>query len=141
MWSSFSIIKQRDRPKSLLGRPHALQENRLYPLLFDTGFFTGQRTQIVEFGATYFTTTVNYNLLDERRFDGEDSLHTHVARHLANRETLFVTVTRDADNVAAELLDTLLVSLFDTVRYGNRVTTAKLGVLFTACECFFCNLY
>ncbi len=115
-------------------------DKRLNSLLFDTGFFTGKCTQIVQFGAAHFTTTVDYYLLDERRLDGEDSLYTHVARHLANRETLFVTVTRDADNVAAELLDTLLVTLFDTVRYGNRVTTAKFGVLFTACECFFCNL-
>lgn len=115
-------------------------KKRLNSLLFDTGFFTGECTQIIQFGATHFTTTVDYDLFDERRLDGEDSLYSHVARHLTNRETLFVTVTRDADNVAAELLDTLLVSLFDTVRYGNRVTTAKIGVLFTACECFFCNL-
>lgn len=68
---------------------------------------------------------VNNNTFDERRFQREDSFNTYVIRHLTNRETFLVAVSRDTNNHAPVLLDTLLVTFFDTISYGNSVTTSE----------------
>ncbi len=94
-------------------------------LLFDSCFLTSKRTQVIQFRTTYFTELVNRDALDERRLDREDTLNTHVLRHLTNREALLVAVARDADYDTAILLDTLFVTLFDTIRNGDRVTTLE----------------
>ena len=117
-----------------------LSRKGLTSSFFDAGFFAGKSAQVVQFCTTYFTAFVYDDFFDERRFDGEDSLNTDVAGHFTNRETFFVTVTRDTDYVSAELLDTFFVTFFDTVRNGNRITATESGMLFTGCEGFFCNL-
>ena len=111
----------------------------LHSFFFDTGFFTGKCTQIVQFGATYFTHFIYSDAVDERRFDGENSFYTDVVGHLTYCKTLFLTATRDADNNTAILLDTLFVTLFDAVCYGDGITTLKRGVLFTGSERLFGN--
>ena len=58
-----------------------------------------------------YTSFVNRDAFDKRRFDRENSLYTYVLRHLTNCETFFVAVTGDTDNNTAILLDTLFVTL------------------------------
>ena len=101
----------------------AIESERLDSLFFDSCFLTGKGTQVVQFSTTYFTDFVNRDAFDKRRFDRENSLYTYVLRHLTNCETFFVAVTGDTDNNTAILLDTLFVTLFDTVSYRDRITT------------------
>ena len=98
----------------------AIESERLDSLFFDSCFLTGKGTQVVQFSTTYFTDFVNRDAFDKRRFDRENSLYTYVLRHLTNCETFFVAVTGDTDNNTAILLDTLFVTLFDTVSYRDR---------------------
>ena len=73
--------------------------------LFDTSFLAGKFAQIVKFCTTNFTVFVDYDRVDKRRFNREDTLHTDVVAHLAHGETFFVTFARDADYNAAILLE------------------------------------
>ena len=116
------------------------ESERLHSLFLDTGFLTGELAQVVQLGAAYLTDFVDRDALDERRLDREDSLYTDVVGHLANRETLLVTMTGDADHYAAIHLDTLLVTLLDTVSDRNRVATLERRMFFFRGECLFCNL-
>ena len=108
----------------------AIESERLDSLFFDSCFLTGKGTQVVQFSTTYFTDFVNRDAFDKRRFDRENSLYTYVLRHLTNCETFFVAVTGDTDNNTAILLDTLFVTLFDTVSYRDRITTLNEGSSF-----------
>lgn len=97
--------------------------------LFDAGFFAGEATQIVDFCATDFTVFVDYDRVDERRLNGEDTFNTDIVAHLANGETLFVAFSRDADYDAAILLDTLLVAFLDAVSHGDCIAGTEFGEL------------
>ena len=77
-------------------------------LLLDAGSLTSELAQIVELGATNLTNLVHLNRVDVGRLDGEDTLHTHGARHLANGEALFVTMAANLDDHTTVELDTLL---------------------------------
>ena len=57
-----------------------------------------------------------------RRVEGEDTLHAHAVRNLADREHLGLARAFDLDNHTAEALHALLVSLDDLVGDGDRVT-------------------
>ena len=46
-------------------------------LLFDTGFLTGEITEIEDSSSADGATLVDVDLLDERAADGEDTLHTY----------------------------------------------------------------
>ena len=54
--------------------------------LLDASRLTGALTQVVDACTTDLASLVHLNLLDERRRDGEDALHTDSAGHFANRE-------------------------------------------------------
>lgn len=95
--------------------------------LFDTGFLTGETTQIVQFGTTHLTILVDCDRLDKGRFHGEDTLNADTIRNFAYSETLLILVAAYADYYAAELLDTLLVTLFDAVSYSDGVAGAECG--------------
>ena len=97
----------------------------LNSLLFDSCFLAGECTQVIQLSATYFTNLVDCDVLDERRLDREDTLYTYVLRHLTYCKTLLVAMTRDTDYNATILLDTLLVTLFDTISNRNRITTLE----------------
>lgn len=45
----------------------------------DTSFLTGEFTQVVQFSTTNFTTTVDGDVLNERRIERENTLYTNVA--------------------------------------------------------------
>ena len=61
-------------------------------LLLDASFLTGEFAQVVQLGATYLTNFVHLDGVDVRRLNGENTLHTHGARHLANGETSLFTI-------------------------------------------------
>ena len=62
-------------------------------LLADAGLLAGEIAEIVELGTTYLTNLVHLDALDSGRLNGEDTLYTYGARHLANGETLLLAVT------------------------------------------------
>ncbi len=113
----------------------------LNPTLLDTSFLTGTSTQVIELAATNLTVFVHCDFLNERAVHREDTLNAHVARHFADSETLLVLRTVNADYIATELLDTLFVTLFNTISYGNLVTGFECRKLFLFTgECLFSNL-
>ena len=95
--------------------------------LLDAGLLAGKATEVVKFGATHLAILVDGDRVDERRFDGEDTLHTDVVAHFADGETLLVAVARDTDYHTAILLDTLFVTLFDAVGHGDGVAGTNSG--------------
>lgn len=108
----------------------------LHAALFDTGFLAGKATEIVQFGAAHLAKLVDGNRLDERRFHGEYTLNADTVGDFADSETLFVFVSVDADDYAAELLDTLFVTLFDAVSHCDGIAGAESGqILFRSGEC------
>lgn len=107
--------------------------------LFDTGFLACQATQIVKFRTAHFTVFVHCDRVDERRLNGENTLNTDVVAHFAHGETLFVAFAGDADNHTAILLDTLLVSFFDTVGYCDGVAGSEFNLVGACGKCFFGN--
>ena len=79
--------------------------------LLDAGLLTGEVAQVVQLGTTDLTILVDLDAVDVRRLNGEDTLHTHGTRHLANSEALLLSLTRDADDhTAVELEATVMVS-------------------------------
>ena len=94
-------------------------------LLSDTSLLTGEVAQVVQLGAANLTNLVDSDAVDVGRLDGEDTLHTNGARHLANGKALLVAMTADLDNYTAVQLDTLLVALDNLVSYGYGVTSLE----------------
>ena len=93
-----------------------------HALLLDAGLLAGQVAQVVDACAAYDTDLVDLDLVDVRRVEGEDTLHAHAVRNLADREHLGLARAFDLDNHTAEALHALLVSLDDLVGDGDRVT-------------------
>ena len=109
--------------------------------LLDTSLFARQATEIVKFRTAYFTEFVDCDRLDEGGFDGEDTLHADAVGNLANGETLLVAVAADADYDTAILLDTLLVTLLDTVSDCDGVAGLEfIEIFFGSGESLFRNL-
>ena len=77
-------------------------------LLLDACCLTSELAQIVKLSAANLTNLVHFNAVDIGRLDREDTLYTYSARHLANSETLFVTMTVDLDYNTPVELDALL---------------------------------
>ena len=98
--------------------------------LLDAGFLTRTLAEVVQFSTTYFTVLVNCNALDEGAVHREDTLYTDVAAHLTNREALLLSASVDADYITAELLNTLFITLFDTVTYRNLISCLECRELF-----------
>jgi len=129
-------------PMCLIGLPCSLILNLLAAigtLLSDACLLTGEVTQIVEFSATHLTDLVDGDAVNVRALDGEDTLHTDGAAHLANGETLLLSVTADLDDYATIELDALLVTLDNFVSYSHGVTSLERGVALASSKCFFSN--
>ncbi len=103
------------------------------------GLLAGKATEVVKFGATHLAILVDGDRVDERRFDGEDTLHTDVVAHFADGETLLVAVARDTDYHTAILLDTLFVTLFDAVSHGDGVAGTEFGMFLAGSVSFLDN--
>ena len=113
----------------------------LHAALLDTGFLTCKTAEIVKLGTTYLAILVDCDRLDERRLDGENSLHADTVGNLTHCEALLVLVTVDADHDAAVLLDSLLVTLLDTVGNCDSVAGTELVEIFLrGGKCLLCNL-
>lgn len=107
---------------------------------FNTCALTTQFAEVIEFSTTHFTVFIDGNRLDERTIHREDTLYTYVARHLANSETLLVLRTLDGNHVTTELLDTLLVTFFNTISNRYLVSGCKSRELFLLTgKCLFGN--
>ena len=111
-----------------------------YAALLDTGLLAGEGAEVVQFCAANLTVLVDSDRVNERRFDGEDALNADVVAHLTHGEALFGAFARNADNDTAILLDTLFVTLFDAVSYGDGVAGAEFRMLLARGECLFGNL-
>ena len=111
------ILTAVDKEKRMRPRVHPLylcssvvillSSNRT-TLLLDTSSLTSELAQIVKLSATYLTNLVHLDRVDVRRLDGEDTLHTNGTRHLANSETLLVTMAANLDNDTTVELNALL---------------------------------
>ena len=112
-----------------------------HTLFSDAGLLAGEGAEVVELGATYLTVLVDGDGVDKRGFDGEDTLNTDVVGHLADGETLFGAFAGDADYNTAVLLDTLFVTLFDTIGDGDGVAGAEIGMLLAGGKSLFGNLH
>lgn len=108
--------------------------------LFDTSLFAGETTQVVQFGAANFAILVDYDGVDERRLDGEDTLNADVVGHFAYGEALFGAFARNFDNHTAVLLDTFLITFFDAVGHGDGIAGTEIGMLLATGKSLFGNL-
>jgi len=94
-------------------------------LFLDFRLLTAKVAQVVELGATNVTTANNLNVIDNRRVNGELTLHADLERHLTNGEGLANAFTRAADNDALEDLNTRAVTLDDVYVNLDSVTSAE----------------
>lgn len=85
--------------------------------------------QIVESSVTYLTVTFYMDSLNERVVVGGDTLYTYTVRDSAYGEATLVTMTADADDRAAKLLDTFFVTLLNMAVHDGRVTWDKFRQL------------
>ena len=107
----------------------------------NTSLLTCEVAEVVDLRATNLTVLVDSNALDERAVHRKDTLNTYVARHFADGEAFFVFAAVDSDYIATELLNTLLVTLFNTISHGDLVTGFECRKLFFLTgECLFGNL-
>ena len=96
----------------------------------DTGFLTGEITQVEDTSATYSAVLVDINLLDEGAGDGEDTLYANAIGNLTNSKGFGGTRTTTLDNNALEVLDTLFVSFTDFIVNSNGIASAEFGEFF-----------
>ena len=111
-----------------------------YAAFLDAGFLAGELAQVVKFRTAYFAVFVHCDRIDERRFEGEDTLHTDIVAHLADGEALLFAFACDFDHYAAVLLDTFLVAFLDTVCHGDGVAGSEILVLLAGGKRFLGNL-
>ena len=93
--------------------------------LLDASLLTGELTQVEDTSTTYNTDLIHLDLVDVGRVEREDTLNTHAVRHLADGEHLGLARALDLDYHTTEALQTLLITLDDFVRYGDRVTSLE----------------
>ncbi len=77
--------------------------------------------------------------VDAGTFEGENTLHTYCAGHLAHGEALLDAMTSDFDDNAAILLYALLVAFDNFVSYGDGVTSLEGRMNLACSKCFFSN--
>ena len=116
-------------------------ELRLNLTVANTSCLTSEVTEVIKLSAANLTELVDLDLLNEWRLDRENTLYTYAVRHLAYSETLLCTVTRNTDNYASVLLDTLLVSFLNLVRNSDCITALECRKLFACCKSLFCDLH
>ena len=113
------------RGRLLVAALCALLLRGLGSTLFDAGFLAGEGAEIIELGAAHTAELVYGDGVDEGRLEGEDTLNADIIRHFTYSETFFCAFAVDADYNAAVLLDTLLVTLFDTICHSHCVAGAE----------------
>ena len=109
--------------------------------LLDTSFLTSESAEVVELGSAHLTHLVEFDALDVRRVEWEDTLYTHCSRHLTYGEPFLVSFSTNLDDNTAIGLDTLLRTLDDFVVHGDGVTCLEIGEIFAVaiCEGFLSN--
>ena len=110
-----------------------------HTLFSDAGLLAGEVAQIVELSATNLTNLVDSDAVDAGTFEGENTLHTYCAGHLAHGEALLDAMTSDFDDNAAILLYALLVAFDNFVSYGDGVTSLEGRMNLACSKCFFSN--
>ena len=117
-------------------------------LLLDAGLLACEFAQVIKFCTAHLTTLVHLDAVDVGRLDGENTLHTYGAGHLAHGETLLLLVAGDANHYTTVKLNTLLVALDNLIGYGDGVARMELveflasglGLLgYVSCKCLFSN--
>ena len=80
-WNNASGGPQRGPPPRVC---LSQKEDLFHSSFLDTGFLTGQVTEIENSSSADGTTLVDVDLLDERGSDGEDSLYAYAVRNLTD---------------------------------------------------------
>ena len=96
-------------------------------LLLNLGSLTNSVTQIVELCASYFTNADHVYLFNVRGVDREGLLYANAVRNTSYSEGFGNSAAMLCNNGAFEHLDSLSVTLFDTVVHANGVTDADYG--------------
>ena len=96
----------------------------------DTGFLTGEITQVEDTGTTHGTTLVDVDLLDEGAADGEDTFHANAVGNLADSKGLSSSSTTALYHNALEVLDTFFVSFTDFIVNSDGIASFELGESF-----------
>jgi len=126
--------------KELLAALLLLQESLLDNALGDTSLLSGEVAQVVQLSAANLTVLVDGDVLDVGTIEREDTLYADVAGHLANGEALATLAAGDANDITAEVLNTLLRPFLDTIGNSYRVSSLKCRKLFFLTgKSLFCN--
>jgi hypothetical protein len=106
-------------------------------LFLDFCLLAAKITQEVELGATNVATGNNLDVVDNRRVNGELSLHTHLKADLTHGKRLADTLAGAADNDALKNLNTRARALDDVDVDFDSVTGAEVGNVVTQCWCVY----
>ena len=110
-------------------------------LLADTGFLTGEITEVEDAAAADLAELVNLDTVNERRLEGENSFNADTTGNLADREGLGERIgTFHLNNYSAELLESFLITFLDSVGNGDGVTGLefRIGSNFLILESLLC---
>ncbi len=110
--------------------------------LRNTSLLTREVTKVVDLRTTNLTVLVHNDALNKGAIHREDTLNAYVTRHFANGKTLLILAAVDSDYIATELLDTLFVTLFNTISHSDLVTGLECRkFLFLTGKCLFGNFH
>ena len=106
-------------------------------LFLNLGCLTNSVTQVVELCSANLTLTDNVYLLNVRRVDGEGLLHAASVGNASYGEGLGDSAAVLCNNGTLEHLNSLAVTLFDSVVYTNGVTNVddrQFGLKLLVCK-------
>ena len=102
-------------------------KDRLVDLFLNLGCLTNAVTEVVQLCTSYLTNADNVNLFNIGRMDGEGLLYAYAIRNASYSKGLGDAAAVLCDHGAFEHLDSLTVTLFDSVVNTDGVTDADDG--------------
>ena len=105
------------------------REAVLDPAFLDAGFLAGQIAQIVELGAANLAVALDFDLVDVRAVEREDTLDAFAIGDAAHGDGFGVAGSLAGNHGSGEYLDAFFPAFFDFVVDANGVADHKVRML------------
>src|SRR5690606_28222410 len=92
---------------------------------FDTGFFTGKLSEVVNSRSANFTSLVNFDLLKCRQVQWEDTLYSNCSTHFADGKGMRKSGPFDLDHNSTKGLGTGLSPFSNFIVNSNGISRCK----------------
>src|SRR5664279_693516 len=106
----------------LIEQPFLYKKFLLEFLFADTCFLTCQITEVEYSCPAYFTVFIDFNFINKRGSNRKYPFNTYIPRHLSYGKSFSMFFTASLYNNPTVLLDSLLVTFFNFIMYGNGIS-------------------